>query len=276
MRCNRIKWLRVLEAPASRLPLLGLLAMIGAVEAGGTPALPGVPLACIDERESFYFWSAIEQMDTYELTGTVLLLALFVISIVVISNRCSAYARATKQSRAYESRALTALYYNHPDEALTAASSFPQSPIAAVVRATLETSSTETTKPSWSAFHRAVIAQTSGITRSLWALAAIGWCAPAVGLLVALSSEQHYGHSLFGLFAGMAIGLPAISMHKYLSSRAESLILETDRMSLSIVEQVSDQKRATRRSDTNESPLLIFSTTQVSAGTRVFTMTHRV
>jgi len=231
---------------------------------------------CIDECESFTFWSAIEQMDIYELAGTLLLLSLLVISIAVIADRCSAYARATKQSRAYETRALTALFYNHPDEAITAARSFPQSPIAAVVSATLEKSSAETVRPSWPAFHRAVIAQTRAITGSLWALAAIGWCSPPVGLLVALESEQHYPHSLFGLFAGLAIALPAISMHKYLSSRAEALILETDRMSLSIVEQISNQLGGARRDAINDSPLLAVSTTQIPAATRAFTMTHRV
>ena len=108
---------------------------------------------CIDECESFCFWSVIEKMDIYELTGTVLLLSLFVISVAVIVDRCSTYARAIKQSRAYESRALTALYYNHPDEAITAASYFPNSPIAAVVRATLDVSSPEIPKPSWPSFH---------------------------------------------------------------------------------------------------------------------------
>jgi biopolymer transport protein ExbB/TolQ len=231
---------------------------------------------CIDEYESFRFWSVIERMDIYELTGTVLLLSLLVISVAVIAERCSTYARAIKQSRAYESRALTALYYNHPDEAITATSSFPKSPVAAVVRATLDVSSPETAKPSWPAFHRAVVAQTRAISRSLWALTAIGWCSPPLGLLVALESTYHYSQSQFGLFVGLAIALPAISMHKYLSSQAESLILETDRMSLSIVEQLSSQLGASRQTEPNELPLSVASTTQLSAGSRTFTVTHRV
>jgi len=235
----------------------------------------GVPM-CIDESESFCFWQGIEKMDTYELAGTVLLLSLLVISVAVIVDRCSTYARAIKQSRAYESRALTALYYNHPNEAITAASYFPNSPIAAVVRATLDVSSPEIPKPSWPAFHRALIAQTRAITRSLWALAAIGWCSPPLGLLLALESTQHYAHSQFGLFLGVAIALPAISMHKYLSSQAASLTLETDRMSLSIVEQLSEQLGASRQSERNELPLSIASTTQLSAESRAFTVTHRI
>jgi hypothetical protein len=231
---------------------------------------------CIDESESFWFWSAIQRMDIYELTGTVLLLTLFVISVAVIVNRCSTYGKALRQSRDYESRALTALFFNHPDEALAAAGSFPYSPVASVVRATLDLSSTETAKPSWPAFHRAVIAQTRAITRSLWALAAIGWCSPALGLLVALESTQHYSHSQFGLFVGVAIGLLAISMHKYLSSLAESLILETDRMSLSIVEQLSLQLGTCLQAKPNELALSVASTTELPAGSRGFTITHRV
>lgn len=231
---------------------------------------------CIDECESFFFCSVGGRLDIYERTGTVLLLSLFIISVAVIVDRCSAYAKAIRQSRDYESRVLTALYFNHPDEAITAAGSFPKSPIAAVVKETLDVSSPETAKPSWPAFHRAVIAQTRAITRSLWALAAIGWCSPPLGLLVTLESAQHYPHSQFGLFVGLAIALPAISMHKYLSSQAESLILETDRMSLSIVEQLSLQLGTSRKTEPNELPVSVASTTQLPAGSFAFTITHRV
>jgi biopolymer transport protein ExbB/TolQ len=257
--------------------VVSLIVMIFEPTVAVTHCVPQpLPLANIDECESYWVWSAIVKMDFYELTGTVVLLCLFIISAVVIVDRYLTYARATKQTRSYESRALTALYYNRPDQAITATSSFPKSPIALVVRATLEGSSTETAKPSWPAFHRAVIAQTAAITRSLWALSAIGWCSPPLGLLVTLESTQHHDYSQFGLFAGLAIALPAISMHKYLSSRAESLILETDRMSHSIIEQLSDQLGTNCRAETSGQSLSLASTTQLSAGTRAFTLTHRV
>ncbi|MEK6303890.1 MAG: hypothetical protein AABO41_24565 [Acidobacteriota bacterium] len=193
-------------------------------------------------------WQTIENMGTDQLIGMLLLVSLLV-ALVIVGLRCfSRIASAVKQSRAYESRALTALYFNRIDEAISASESFPASPVAAVVSASLQGTSsclglgTGIARPSKPAFHRALFVQTQGLRRMLWVPAAIGWSAPAIGLITALCpSAIHSSGPPLPLLLGLAIAVPAIWLHKGLSSQADLLLFETDRMSLSIVDQIAEQ-----------------------------------
>ena len=193
-------------------------------------------------------WQTIENMGTDQLIG-VLLLVGFLVTLTIVGLRCfSRIASAVKQSRAYESRALTALYFNRIDEAISAADSFPASPVAAVVTASLQGTPScsgaglgvgSGSKP---AFYRALIAQTQGLRRGLWVPAAIGLSAPAIGLITALCpSALHSSGPPFPLLFGLAIAVPAIWLHRGLSSQTDLLLFEADRMSLSIVDQIGEQ-----------------------------------
>jgi len=189
-------------------------------------------------------WQTIENMGTDQLMGTLLLVTLLVVAVLVGLRCFCRIASAAKQSRAYESRALTALYFNRIDEAISAADSFPASPVAAVVTASLQGNATcpgsgvGSSKP---AFYRALIVQHNELRRMLWVPAAIGWSAPAVGLITSLCpSALHSSGPPFPLMLGLAIAVPAIWLHRGLSSQADSLLFEADKMSLSIVEQITE------------------------------------
>lgn len=191
---------------------------------------------------------SLERMGGDQLVGTLLLLGLLV-GLIMFGFRClRAIASAAKQSRAYESRALTALYFNRVDEAINAADSFPRSPVARVVGASFLSSSTysragvDLCKPNKAAFNRALIAQTHGLKRGLWVMAAIGWSSAMVGLITALGpSSIHSSGPPFPLLLGLGIAVPAIWLYKGLSSQADWLLFETDRMSSSIVDQIGEQ-----------------------------------
>ena len=76
----------------------------------------------------------------------------------------------------------------------------------------------------------------------LWVPAAIGWSAPAIGLITALCpSALHSSGPPFPLLFGLAIAVPAIWLHRGLSSQTDLLLFEADRMSLSIVDQIGEQ-----------------------------------
>jgi hypothetical protein len=135
---------------------------------------------------------------------------------------------------------LTSLYYNHVEEAVDAVDSFPNSPVAAVVSASLQGPASHS--PANPAFHRALIAQTNRLKRSLWLLSAIGWSSTAVGFITLVLSRDSYSSGPpIPLCLGLGIAVPAIWLYRGLSSEAELLLFETDRMSLSIVDQIAEQ-----------------------------------
>jgi hypothetical protein len=73
-------------------------------------------------------------------------------------------------------------------------------------------------------------------------VAAIGWSSPVAGLITALGPSTIYSSGPpFPLLLGLGIAVPAIWLYKGLSSQADLLLFETDRMSLSIVDQIGEQ-----------------------------------
>lgn len=205
-------------------------------------------------------WETIERMGSEQLIGMLVLVGLLVALAIVGVRYLRATTSAVKQSREYESRALTALYFNRVDEAINAADSFPNSPVAAVVSASLQgpssysRSGVDSCKPDKSALSRALIAQTHKLKRGLWVVSAIGWSSPVVGLVTALGpSTINSSQPPVPLLLGLAIAVPAIWLYKGLSSEAELLLFETDKMSLSIVDQIADQVDA---GFDNEEPLV--------------------
>jgi hypothetical protein len=185
-------------------------------------------------------WETIERIGSDQLIGLLLIVGLAV-ALAIVGLRClRAIASAVKESREYESRLLTSLYYNRVDEAINAADSFANSPVAAVVGASFQWPVSHS--PANPAFQRALIAQTNRLKRSLWLLTAIGWSSTAVGLITSLLAEHRYPSGPpIPLCLGLGIAVPAIWLYRGLCSQADLLLFETDRMSLSIVEQIGAQ-----------------------------------
>src|SRR5262249_31713600 len=147
--------------------------------------------------------------------------------------------------------ALTALFYNRAEEAVTACALFPKSPLARVVAASLESfsdcSPIASINPSNPAFQRAVVAQSIMLKRRPLILCSIGWASPAIGLVCALTTSSHYGGGPPITFClGLLIAIPAVWLHRGLTGEVETLLFEADRMSLSIVDQISEQENQSR------------------------------
>lgn len=212
--------------------------------AGASPA--GAMTDCVYEEPTV--WEIIERMSVDQLAGTMILASLLALLAVLALSQGRAIFRAVRQTRAYESRALTALFYNRVEEAVSACAQFPSSPVAAVVAASFEQShglprsSPRCLKSSKPAFQRAVVAQTVALKRQLWIPAAIGWSSPVIGLAIALTPRTHYGEGPpLPFFLSLLIAAPALWLHRGLSGEVEMLLLEADRMSLSIIDQICDQ-----------------------------------
>lgn len=200
--------------------------------------------------ETPMMWQTIERIGSEQLIGLLLLTGLLA-ALAIVGLRCfQTIASAVNQSREYESRVLTALHYNRVDEAINAVDSFPNSPVAAVVSASLgHAPSASFGKPANPAFHRALIAQTDRLKRSLWVLAAIGWSSTSVGLITSLMRDSYSYGPPVPLCIGLVIAVPAIWLYRGLSSQVDLLLFETDRMSLSIVDQIAEQLDATFDND---------------------------
>ena len=193
-------------------------------------------------------WQTLERMNVEQLAGTLTLFGLLALLVTIALSQGRAIFRAVRQTRAYESRALTALFYNRVEEAVSVCALFPSSPVAAVVSASFQQplslpgSASSCLSPSKPAFQRAIVAQTIALRRWIWILAAIAWSSPVIGLATVLvPSTQYGGGPPLPFCFSLLIAAPALWVHKGLAGEVDLLLFETDRMSLSIVDQIGDQ-----------------------------------
>lgn len=192
-------------------------------------------------------WDGIERMTVDQLLASLLLIAFLVLLVTVGLVSCRTIYRAVKQTRAYEGRALTALFYDRVEEAVNAWASFPESPVACVVAESLQSSrfpagsERNLGKASKAIFQRAVFAQSIVLKRWLWILAAIGWSSPLIGLASALSSSHYGGGPPIALYLGLLIAVPALWLYRALTSEVDLLLIEIHRISFSIIDQIGHQ-----------------------------------
>jgi len=199
------------------------------------PAYAALAVAsCIQEPET--------SMALGELIALFALLGLLAVLLLTGIERCRAVKNASDQSRAFENRALTALFYHRAAEARDAAKFFPESPVALLVRAGIEQDDASAAghQDHRPAFLRCLVAKNIELKRHLWIVAAAGWSAPIVGLIAEIDS-RYASHSAFFMCFGLTLGVSAIWLYRGLTSQVELLLLETDRMSLSIIEQINEQ-----------------------------------
>jgi biopolymer transport protein ExbB/TolQ len=201
---------------------------------------------CIGADDEVTIWGTIQCMAFNQLLGMLLLCGFLIALVGVGAARYRAISSAVRQSRAYESRMLTALFYGCLDEAVGVADLFPKSPLAIVVGESIRAGNRlEAVTASRWALHRAIVSQASILKNWLWMLSAIGWTSPVVGLVTALASSSRYaGGSPLPLCFGLVIAIPAIWLHRGLTAEVDSLLFETDRMSISIIDQMAEQLNA--------------------------------
>jgi len=173
------------------------------------------------------------------------------------------FARARNQTREFLLKIADALYYHRTNEAVALAAQYPKSPVAALVCAALQShvnaprDESKAIKPSMHEWQRMLVVKTVEIKQRLWMLAAVGWTAPLVGLFYAslgicqamwgwYNAEGYYfapyasgiAQAMWGVLFSILIAVPAIWMHKYFAAQAETFVLEMDRLSLALVDQM--------------------------------------
>jgi len=187
-----------------------------------SPSPAGAVTACVYDEPTV--WQTIERMSVDQVAGTLILVGLLTLLMAIALSRGRAIFRAVRQTRAYESRALTALFYNRAEEAVSVCALFPSSPVAAVVTASFQQSHSlpdltpRCARPSKPAFQRAVVAQTIALKRWLWILAAITMTLGNVVALwqdnlqriLAYSSVAHAGYMLIGMTTVLSSLAPEI------------------------------------------------------------------
>jgi biopolymer transport protein ExbB/TolQ len=246
----------VFSRQLSAVPFCALLLLLACC----VPARAVVGL--VEEQAAYSATPASEDVDTMEdinLYGVFqkagwemwipvqFLLAMWLCSIAFSVNRMLTVVRAEKQTRQFENRALTALFYNRPDEVIEVARLFPRSPVARVVNESLKSVQPAVCAP------RAVVSHTIEIRRGLWTLCAIGWTSPLVGLFISTVGlaktfrgcwyaggsglacvSGGIADAMIWLCFSLGLAVPTLWVYKYVSFKSETLILETARLSRSI------------------------------------------
>ena len=124
---------------------------------------------CFGPAETPSAWSTIERMQIDQLAGMLLLCGMLIALVALGIGSYRAISTAVKQSRSYESRALTALFYGRVREAMRVAAFFPKSPLAVVMAEAVkpDTNLEPLAQSRW-ALQRAIVSQAESLKRRLW------------------------------------------------------------------------------------------------------------
>ncbi|HLF83919.1 MAG TPA: hypothetical protein VI837_07090 [Blastocatellia bacterium] len=207
--------------------------------------------------------------------------------IALVVERSIKYSRATRQTGLFMSLANEALVYQQPIDALRLARAFPSSPVASVVSASLTPGQPGEVQFSTASRHIAASAKTADVVRGLATLGAIAMTTPIIAAaaavegmirclriasLVPISSDvlQNWvADWLLALLFALALGFAATWAHRLLAAKANSLVVEMDRLSLAIISRIMDPAERPRAR-----PMLIASSTAETGG-RVTRSLHR-
>jgi biopolymer transport protein ExbB/TolQ len=224
---------------------------------------PGVETCTCPTTEDICGWGLLQKMR-WERTYAFVILSLMVsYSFALIVERCLKYSLASKQSRDYVSGVTAALQQNRVVDAISLASLYPESPLAAVVNASFQHRDGDDLHPSMHARQRTIVFVTKALNRGLWVLEALGWTVPLVsmflcvsGIVLALrgmraaegtgiaSIAGGLSESLWPTAFAMMATIPIVWSHKYLASKVGTLLLETEKLSLAIVDEIVDRQES--------------------------------
>lgn len=237
------------------------------VLANAVEANSGHSLACVGyvDAEDYCGWSSCYGSPRWETIipwGTMLVLLLC--SSVLIVERGLKFTVATRQTRAFKREVSRALFCNQVEEVLSLASRYIRSPLATVLRGSLPACSlaSQTLTPCMHARQRVIIVETIELKRGLWALAAIGWTGPLLGTFIlslgimntlnaaraaegisVFAIEGGIADSMWATIFGVLVAFPTVWASKYFSAKLEAFVLEMDRLSLAIIDQIVNQQQ---------------------------------
>ena len=218
--------------------------------------------------EEFCAWGVLQTLRWEQICGNLFLCVMSISCFALIADRWLTYRLAGRQSKRFMSRIAVALHENRVEQLPTIALMYPASPVAVVVGAGLSAppfgSRGERARgPCMHALNQAIVFETEDLKRGLWALGALGWAVPLVGVFLFITGviaalngmKAAEGTGIGSIAGGLAqslwpavfstmIAIPAIWGHMYFTSRLSTLLLEMDRLSLAIIDQILNQQSA--------------------------------
>ena len=224
---------------------------------------PSVEGCTCPTTEDFYAWGILQKMRWERLYAFVILGLMVSYSFALIVERCLKYSLASKQSRDFVSGVTAALQQNRVIDAISLAGLYPESPLAAVVNATCQHREADGLRLSMHARQRAFVFVTEALHRGLWSLEALGWTVPLLSMFLFVSDIIL---TLKGMIAAEGTGISAIAgglaeslwptgfamlatilivwSHRYFASKVGTFLLEMDKLSLAIVNEIVARHRS--------------------------------
>jgi biopolymer transport protein ExbB/biopolymer transport protein TolQ len=203
----------------------------------------------------------------------IILILLSVWSLYVTVERLIMFSKARKQSLAFAKLATEHLKNDRPQAAIDAASKYPQSHLARVVSAGLQSfqyesqtsplSEVEVVEAASRAVERATLLTTSDLKRGIGSLATIATITPFIGLFgtvigiinafhgIALTGSGGIGavssgiaEALVATAFGLGVAIPAAWMFNYFTGKLERLQLEMSNASSEMVDFFMKRQRS--------------------------------
>ena len=223
------------------------------------------------QAKDFSLFCVYQKTNWMNVFGYGLLFVLSLYAFAIIFERGLKYSAASRESNKFKAAIADAFSDNRYDEAIRAATLYPESPVAAVLSASLQTDqgAFDRIKPSMHARQRAIVLRTEELHRGLWQLGALGWTVPLVGFFLFITSIINTFHGIYSsggsslsavaiylveaLWAtvfSIFIAIAVIWAHKFFTSKVESFALEMDKLSLAIIGQIADHQRRSFQRET--------------------------
>ncbi len=214
-----------------------------------------------------------EQMTILNKGVIIILIILSIWSLYVSVERLIMFSKARKQSLLFARQATEHLKNDRPQAAIDAASKYPQSHLARVVSAGLQSfqyesqtsplSQTEVVEAATRAVERATLLTTSDLKRGIGSLATIATITPFIGLFgtvigiinaftgMALAGSGGIGavsagiaEALVATAFGLGVAIPAAWMFNYFTNKLERLQIEMSNSSSELVDFFMKRQRS--------------------------------
>ena len=214
-----------------------------------------------------------EQMTILNKGVIVILIILSIWSLYVSVERLIMFSKARKQSLLFARQATEHLKNDRPQAAIDAASKYPQSHLARVVSAGLQSfqyesqtsplSAPEVVEAATRAVERATLLTTSDLKRGIGSLATIATITPFIGLFgtvigiinaftgMALAGSGGIGavsagiaEALVATAFGLGVAIPAAWMFNYFTNKLERLQIEMSNSASELVDFFTKRQRS--------------------------------
>lgn len=214
-----------------------------------------------------------EQMTILNKGVIIILIILSIWSLYVCVERAIVFSKARKQSLQFAKQATEHLKNDRPQAAIDAAMKYPQSHLARVVAAGLQSfqyesqtsplSEVEVVEAATRAVERATLLTTSDMKRGIGSLATIATITPFIGLFgtvigiinafsgIALTGSGGIGavsagiaEALVATAMGLGVAIPAAWMFNYFTNKLERLQIEMSNSSSELVDFFMKRQRS--------------------------------